>query len=440
MKKASLILVVILLVVMAGCGGRSNQSKDTSGTVDVIANYAEKEPTMQDTMDREENPLGTNDTLINQNFVQEIVQEIHDEIINVDVRKTYTSKKKLILQDFMDVEYIALETNDDFVNQGRVKAIGKEVILVANRNNDGDIFIYDRTGKALRKINRRGQGPEEYVNIIGITLDEDNGEIFVNDIATRKIVVYDLYGNFKRGFKHKQDPKDRSSYYDIFNYDRDNLICYDGTNKEIAFFLISKQDGSVTKEIKVPLKERKKLMATKREGGVTYARTPPGQEYPIIPFNGHWVLTENSSDTIFSFLPDYSLRPFIVRTPSVQSMNPEIILLLKLMSDRYYFMETIENEYSFETNTGFTRNFLMYDKQEKTLSGYIVYNGDYSIQKEIYLSFLYPVNRERESWQIIETDQLVESYKKGELKGKLNEIAAKLNEDDNPVIMLIKHR
>ena len=36
--------------------------------------------------------------------------------------------------------------------------------------------------------------------------------------------------------------------------------------------------------------------------------------------------------------------------------------------------------------------------------------------------------------------QLVEAYEKGELKGKLKEIAAKLDEEDNPVIMLVKHK
>jgi hypothetical protein len=35
---------------------------------------------------------------------------------------------------------------------------------------------------------------------------------------------------------------------------------------------------------------------------------------------------------------------------------------------------------------------------------------------------------------------LVEAYKNDELKGRLKEIAAKLNEESNPVIMLVKHR
>ena len=47
-----------------------------------------------------------------------------DDLITVDITKTPSSKKELILQDFMDVEYVALETKDDFLNQGIVMDIG----------------------------------------------------------------------------------------------------------------------------------------------------------------------------------------------------------------------------------------------------------------------------------------------------------------------------
>ena len=52
------------------------------------------------------------------------------DLITVDIRKNYSLKKELFLQDFMDVEYVVLETNDDFFNQGVVMDIGKEAILV----------------------------------------------------------------------------------------------------------------------------------------------------------------------------------------------------------------------------------------------------------------------------------------------------------------------
>ena len=48
-----------------------------------------------------------------------------DDRVTVDVTKNSFPKKELVLQDFMDVEYIPLETNDEFVNQGFVQDVGK---------------------------------------------------------------------------------------------------------------------------------------------------------------------------------------------------------------------------------------------------------------------------------------------------------------------------
>lgn len=59
----------------------------------------------------------------------------------------------------MNVEYVALETTDEFLTQGLVQDVGKEYLLVTNRNNDGDIFIFDRqTGKGLKDKSARARG------------------------------------------------------------------------------------------------------------------------------------------------------------------------------------------------------------------------------------------------------------------------------------------
>jgi len=359
-----------------------------------------------------------------------------DELIVVDVTKTYPSKRKLILQDFMDVEYIPLETNDEFITQGFVQAVGKNTLLVRNYNSDGDIFVFDRKGKALKKINRLGQGGEEYSGILGITLDEDNNEMFINDFYAKKMKVYDLQGNYKRSFSHKEDGG-TIFYTDIFNYDKDNLLCYDSYNETISFLLVSKQDGSITKEIKIPFKEKKHLWQRRTEGEMVYT-VSPAPHRTIIPYEDNWLLLEHSSDTVYTFLPDHSLRPFMVRTPSLDSMDPEVYMNLRLLSDRYYFMEAVKNEYDFNTENGFPTTYFMYDREEKDFFGYFIYDGNYSTPKEIYMSRLRPVSHEIESWQSIDAYQLVEENEKGRLKGKLKEVADQLDEEANPVIMLVK--
>lgn len=149
-------------------------------------------------------------------------QEKETGIITVDVHADYP-EKKLMLQDILEVEYIPLETSDEFITQGYVLDIGDRYIVAKNRTPDGDIFLFDRqTGKGIRKINRKGQGAEEYTSIYRIVLDEANDEMFVNCMPMRKIFVYDLEGRFKRSFNHA----DSASYSVLFNYDREHLISY----------------------------------------------------------------------------------------------------------------------------------------------------------------------------------------------------------------------
>ena len=360
-----------------------------------------------------------------------------DGFITVDVTKSsYSPKKELVLQDFMDVEYIPLETNDEFVNQGYVNAIGEKYIIVTNYREDGDIFVYDRNGKAIRKINRKGQGGEEYISCLKIILDEENEELFINDFLARKIKVYDLEGNFKRSFKQKQEG-DTQFYGEIFNYDKNNLICYDECNADIPFLLVSKQDGSITKEIITPFKEKKLFHQVLRyEGGARGAN--PGLYSRIIPYNNNWILLEPSSDTIYTLMPDFSLRPFIAKTPPVHTLDPELFLILRLISDRYYFMESVKNVYDFRKEEGFPRTYFMYDTQEKDFFSYIIYNGDYSYKRELYMVMFTPINAKGELWATIDAFDLCKDYKEGKLKGKLKDIAAKLGEDDNRVIMLVK--
>jgi hypothetical protein len=325
-----------------------------------------------------------------------------------------------------------------------VLAIGKDIIIVKNRINDGDIFIFDKTtGKGLRKINHRGQGPEEYAGASWITLDEDSGEMFVNDLLSERILIYDLDGKFKRSFRHKED----ALYVNIYNFDRENLLCYDGNfdynNKGSMhpLLLISKQDGSITEEIRIPFEE-KIITALMVRDGETFYGGVPDTHYPIISYYDSWMLTEPSSDTIYRYLPDHNMMPLIVRTPSIKSMDPEVFLFLSALSDCYYFMETVKKVYDFSTQQGFPGTDLLYDRKKNAIFEYTVYNDDYADKKRISIKppRPRPVNAEIATWQLIEAHQLVESYKKGELKGRLKEIAATLDEESNPVIMLIKHK
>ena len=162
--------------------------------------------------------------------------------------------------------------------------------------------------------------------------------------------------------------------------------------------------------------------------------------YPIVPYNDSWLLTEPSSDTIFKLSPDYSLTPFIARTPSIQSMKPAVFLLPCIFTDRYYFMETVTMDADILRNEKFPKTHLMYDRIDNTLFEYTVFNDEFSEKVPVNLTMQETTNSEIAFCQKLEPHELIEAYEKGQLKGKLKEIAAELEEDSNPVIMLVKYK
>ncbi|MCC8095569.1 MAG: 6-bladed beta-propeller [Tannerellaceae bacterium] len=369
-----------------------------------------------------------------------------DNFITINVTKSYP-KKELILQDFMDVDYIPLETNDDFITTASIQAIGQDIIIIKNFNRnfttDGDFFIFDKNGKGLRKANRLGQSGHEYTSVVGIALDEENGEIFVNDITT-KVVVYDLSWNFKRSFGHEEE----IFYKQINNFDQDHLICHVGFNyeddiKRDRFRIISKQDGSVVKRISIPYKEKKQtsLYLTDINGNTLFDAATLNKE--LIRYYEGWLLVEPASDTIYKYQPDHTMTPFMVRTPSIQSMSPEVFLFPGVLTDRYYFMQTVKREADLTTKV-FPRVDLMYDRKEKAIYEYTVYNDDYTNKNIVKLGFdlmvLSLINEEIAFMRKLEAPDLIEAYEKGQLKGKLKEIAAELDEESNPVLMLGRYK
>ena len=400
-------VMIVIVLIITGCGG-NRKSNNRNEDINTVA------------------PEDTIKTVA-----------LRDTFLTIDVTKKYP-QKELKLQDFMDVEYIPLETTDEFVCQGAVVAIGKDILLVRNIIRDGNIYVFYRNGLGLRKFNRMGQGPGEYLLYFDVFLDETNAEIIIEESAFKKKLIYDLHGNFLRNI-HKDDTR----WFVARNFDDESLFCKDisymmeskGADNQ-RFVLISKQDGSLVKDFRIYFKKRVEWGVTNRAGN---AGGSP-RLFPIVPYNDRWLLMEPSSDTIFCVLPDYSMTPFMARTPSIQSMKPAIFLLPCIFTERFYFMETVKMEYDFTRNEGFPKTHLAYDRLENTLFEYTVFNDDFLEKGPLDFTVQETSNSEIAFCQKLEAYELLEAYQKGQLKGKLKEIAAELEEESNPVIMLVKYK
>lgn len=194
--------------------------------------------------------------------------------------------------------------------------------------------------------------------------------------------------------------------------------------------LISKEDGSLVKEISIPFRKLATPVFTQGELSITPIY------YLTVPAQADYILTKTSADTIYRYTSDGVLAPFIARTPSIHEMETQVFLYPTWVTDRYIFMRTQKKEVDLKTFKGFPSTDLVYDKQDRSISESRLGFRDFE-DKWFDLSSQ-PLNPEVPFCQSLAADELVEANKEGKLQGKLKEIVDKMDEDDNPVIVIIR--
>ena len=374
-------------------------------------------------------------------------QKEPDGLITVDVSKSYP-KKELILQDLFDIEYVPLETTDEMLTEGHIQYISDNYMIFKNLGRmAGEIFIFDRQGKAVRKINRLGQSGEEYLNILGVDYDEQADELFVNSHYSDKVFVYDSEGNYKRSF----DYLDGTLYDPIKILDEERLIAYDDyfeydkvPEKRDCYLILSREDGRLLEKIHIPYEEKKSLIILRRDLNGKLTGNWGIRNTLMPPYQDGWLLIEPSADTIYTYSASRGLMPLIVRTPPVNEMDPEVFLFPTIFTDRYVFMQAVERSFNFGVDKDVPRTNLIYDKTEQTAYEGEVINRDFE-GMPVNLWFAHRVIMEFNDDEIafatrLEAPDLVEALNDGKLRGPLKEIASRLDEEDNPVILIAKYK
>ncbi len=75
-------------------------------------------------------------------------------------------------------------------------AVHGDELFVVDRQ-DGEIEVWDRQGKLLRKISSKGGRPEQFDEPFGIAVDS-RGQVYVSDVFRRQVKVFDTRGAFLR--------------------------------------------------------------------------------------------------------------------------------------------------------------------------------------------------------------------------------------------------
>lgn len=336
------------------------------------------------------------------------------DITVIDINQIHPEKVLNGGEDIASVEIIPLETNDEFLCGGEVVAFTDEIIVYRNFSfKGGEIFLFDRQGKALKKINRQGPGGEEYEVNYDVVYDDSNKELYVNTMMSG-VVVYDLEGNFKRRFRQIN----HTAYWEMENYDRESLICYTcDEHVEHPVFLISKQTGEKIRDIVVPYKKRI----------FVYPEGTMGTGKSLIKTGNEFIIFEPSSDTIYSLDPQESvLHPFLCRTPPIQTMHIPIFFRPDTKVGHFLFVTWLKKEYNSEKQYPFEswvydcRNGKFYNMLSfPKLFGGLGADAVHESRNNVFL-VEFPAHNANPNW---------EKWAKG--------VTANLKEDDNPVLFIV---
>lgn len=354
------------------------------------------------------------------------------------------SNKKFTLSTIADdVSYIPLD------NQ---VPIGLFYSFIFNKN---DLFIstkesgllhFDNKGKFLKVLARKGNGPDEYHYGLKFAMDDENRNIYLVDRNTIK--VYQLNGRLIRSFSTK----------DFFN----------GAARDIKFFNSSLfladygEDGTFKYNWVIT-----DTLGNRLSYKYSNVKTPGflfrGNTYKI----GDKLCYYNwLNDTIFSISPDFSFKPGYLFAQG-NFRYPENIELNELVAGKK--MKTFFRPLSMFETTHFVflrhtfrdknASILMIDKKNKeTYQGYVEnygaciendFDGGLHFMPDAY-QFCYYTNEYGHEYIItlihpfelkthVDSEAFQNSTPKySEKKKELEQLANSLNENDNPVLMLVK--
>ena len=370
---------------------------------------------------------------------------LKEDLSVIDLSEKYL-KKEILLQDIADIEYIALQTTDDVIISGgsNIAYISDEYIVIRDVSQN-TIFVFNREGKIISHFNRIGSGSQEYIGgIAKSVVDGINEEIFVIDF--HKILVYSFSGEYKRTLPVSQE----YVLMDAYNFDNNNLLICDNNGvrqnsgyREYPYYLMSKQDGSITYILNICLPIR----YTNR--WATEVELPGGEKGLVgnsIPINNNrcygqdFVIADISSDTIYIFTRNRILTPMFVRTPSVHSSDPKTVWTSTMITDRFIILEkTTLDIKAAERGRQIPNVNLMYEFETGQICQPSIVNDDY-VTRQWYPSTGNVNISKNMAVNLMQTSRLVGAYKEKLLRGELEKLVSTLDEEDNPVVAIVKFK
>lgn len=154
-------------------------------------------------------------------------------------------RNNVYFSDFFDcIDLIPLETNSESLIKLIDKVIDYQQRFYILDRQLACLFIFDSDGHFLNKINNRGGGPNEYINISDFELDYKREKVLLLSSVDRTLHIYDLDGNFEE----KRNLPNIKGEYGTCRFLSDDILVFWTSDRENRLKFYSLASNQITSE------------------------------------------------------------------------------------------------------------------------------------------------------------------------------------------------
>lgn len=377
-----------------------------------------------------------------------------DQLILLDANQD-KNRIDLSISDIAEISYIPLQFGSENTLVGN--PVGRSVFVSHDRIFLSDdsmespkLITYNLDGEPIRTFGSYGRGPGEYMNISGFLVDTIANEVIIYDFMQRKFIVFDINGAFKRDKNLERGSK--TAYSAIENINEHYMLAY-------------KDDSKVTTDVELPAAyanlrlERNKSTVWGKLFTLYDKQTLSEVEFSDFEYEkpNRWMvytilqnlttvkeglyITSARSDTTYFLDKELNLIPRFVDVTEYKDVNHEARLFPSAESKQYIFFSTaLENNLENQN----LRRYYAYDKKRSKM-----FRINTSLPEQGVTNILEAfVNNEVafNQWTmtlnhnyaatLLSPDFLLKHLDK--LPPDLKRITEQIDENDNPVLMLMK--
>ena len=355
---------------------------------------------------------------------------------------TITITLTSIDESFQDTSYfkrpeiIVLETTDESLLSDRIsRIITDDSMLFIFDDMQDQVFVFDLNGKFINKINKKGQGPKEYVQICDFAIDKEKKQIILSADIPAKLMYFSYDCTFLR-------EESLTSFFSKFVKEGEIIYgdYYMGKGKK-QIHIFDFESGLI--------KERLDMIEISNYLGVQGNSLSRGQDVLFVRRYDNSIYEMKNGEMIKKYNVDFKNHSFPER---FKKEIDEGVIIKESRDKRYiYAMSNAfnsNNYITFYTNMG----IFFYDKRNETLKGFNKMNNTHLmfVMQRYYYDFDYylPLENTDKMVFFIEDPYFIkhivrhnsDELKKDKDYTELRDIADKMTDDNNPILFIYEFK